>query len=585
MIKEMFKYVDLFGTEFTFYSDGQKKRYTSFGGILTIITIILYILGTIFINLEDFKLNNPIIVNSELPFNKNNTKNAKSNKIWIPWRIIDKNNNYINISELISFNINYRSNNEKQVTENLNVNNRLCNETSIKIKEDSINNIIVPLDLLYCIELDYNYFYDNYMIMDILIFDENCSEDNKNCDSRKKNFKKIKNNNNELKIEIFFPVIRFQPISKKNPFYFEYKKHFYFFNENTYKIDYLFLQEYIFNDDPSLIIKKTRNTSYFGFNSLSSDYYFMKEEKELYSLNINLDSNIIYYKRSYKKVYIILAESFPLFFVLFLFFEKISQIFKIIEDKKIIFESLFENIAEKPDKFAEFQSKISPKKIQIDENRSMSNNNILLEKNSNNCSINNINQGNINNISVIINKKDIPKKTNFNILSPVNKRKNHLVIKENFLALPIPLAHPDIIYSKSPKPGSCVNNNSFSNFHLKFKQEKTKMIKFKNPILFPYKYYLLSIFCKNMTKVIIDNIKYNKNFKKFLNINVYVGKFLDITGYISLHKEFHVLKEKIFNKKNVSLLEDAQKININDQISMHTILKNVCSKNESSIIL
>ena len=67
MAKEILKYMDFFGTEFTFYSDGQKQRYTPLGGILTIFTFILYLIGTVFINLEDFKQNNPIIIKKCLP--------------------------------------------------------------------------------------------------------------------------------------------------------------------------------------------------------------------------------------------------------------------------------------------------------------------------------------------------------------------------------------------------------------------------------------------------------------------------------------------------------------------------------------
>ena len=576
MAKEILKYMDFFGTEFTFYSDGQKQRYTPLGGILTIFTFILYLIGTVFINLEDFKQNNPIIIKSELPFNKSNKIIINSNKIWIPWRIANKNNSHENNLESIAFNINYFSNKEKNINENLNITNKLCNETSIKITEEGTNNITVPLDLLYCTEIDLNFFYDNYMVMNISLFDNNFFENDQNNDSREEIFKTIKNNDNELKIEIYFPIIKYQPINKKNPVYIEYKKRLYYFSENTYKIDYLFLQEHIFNDNTGLLIQKIKNTSFWGLNTLNSDYYYIKEGKKLYSLNIYLNSSIVYYQRSYKKLYYIFTDSFPLFCVLFLVFEKISKIFKSTEDKKVIFESLFENIGEKPDKFAEFQNKISQKKSQIDENRSISHNNILLDKNSNNCSMNNINEGNINNISIILHKNEIQKRINNNILIS-HVRKNHIIFN--------PQNSPENLFSRTPKariPHS--KYNSFSQFNLRFKQPNVKVIKYKKKILFPYKYYLFSIFCRNITAGSIKKIKHSKYFKKFLNINIYIGKFLDITNYVCLHKEFRVMKEKIFNKKNINLLEEDQKININDQFSMNTILKDFGSRNEQSIL-
>ena len=575
MLKEALKYLDFFGTEFTFYSDGERKRYTPLGGILTITALILYAFGFILLNLEDLKRSNPFVIKSELPFNNYNQKIKVSNKIWVPWRIFDK-NNYKNISELTSFKINYYSSKEKKINQYLYVKNNLCNETSIK---ENINNISTPLDLLYCTEIDLNSFYDNYIKMDIFLSDNFCGN-NQDCNAREEVFKNIKNSSNELKIEIFYPVIKYQPASSKIPVYIEYKRHFYYFNENTYKIDYLFWQEYISNDDSGLLVKNTKNISYWGSNSLNSDYYYVKTEKKLYTLYIYLNPNIIYFQRTYKKLYNVIADSFPLFFVLFLIFEKISKVFKTVEDKKIIFESLFENIVEKPDKFAEFKNKIPNKKLQIEDNQSSSNNNIILSKNPNpnNCCISNINYRNMNNFNVTSNKNNVHKEMYNDILTPMNKRK-YLLSNDNLLII----TKNKLCYT--PNPIACLKSTSFNKFQLDFKQQCIKMIKYKNKILFPYKYYLVSIFCKNMTRTSIEKIKcFNKNFKKFLNINLYIGKFLDITTYVCLHKEIHVLKEKIFNQKNINLLEDSQKININDHISMRNVIKYAGLVNEPSIL-
>ena len=54
IISEILKYIDCFGTTFSFYSEKNRKLYTKFGGILTIFSIILGLLLLILINKDDF---------------------------------------------------------------------------------------------------------------------------------------------------------------------------------------------------------------------------------------------------------------------------------------------------------------------------------------------------------------------------------------------------------------------------------------------------------------------------------------------------------------------------------------------------
>ena len=54
VIKETLKYVDCFGTTFNFYIERNRKLYTSFGGLLTLLAILFGCLVFIYINLDDF---------------------------------------------------------------------------------------------------------------------------------------------------------------------------------------------------------------------------------------------------------------------------------------------------------------------------------------------------------------------------------------------------------------------------------------------------------------------------------------------------------------------------------------------------
>ena len=64
----------------------------------------------------------------------------------------------------------------------------------------------------------------------------------------------------------------------------------------------------------------------------------------LYSFNIYLKSNVVYYNRSYKKLSLIIAEGLPIVNIIFLFFRLITKIFKISSANKKLTELLFENI-------------------------------------------------------------------------------------------------------------------------------------------------------------------------------------------------------------------------------------------------
>ena len=95
ILSEVLKYLDFFGTNFNFYTEKNRKFYTAFGGILTLLSIIVGILVFIFINLDDFLHEAPISTTSTTREDYYNIKFLKE-KIWIPWRIRDYNSKTVN---------------------------------------------------------------------------------------------------------------------------------------------------------------------------------------------------------------------------------------------------------------------------------------------------------------------------------------------------------------------------------------------------------------------------------------------------------------------------------------------------------
>ena len=59
IISEILKYLDCFGTTFSFYTEKNRKFYTILGGILSLLSFIFGFLVFIFINKDDIFHNNP----------------------------------------------------------------------------------------------------------------------------------------------------------------------------------------------------------------------------------------------------------------------------------------------------------------------------------------------------------------------------------------------------------------------------------------------------------------------------------------------------------------------------------------------
>ncbi len=88
MIWTLLKYIDCFGTSFSFYIEKSRKFYTFFRGVLTILSTLIGLIIFTYIKIGDIRHNNPISTTS---IEKGYYKNIKfrEEKIWIPWRIRD----------------------------------------------------------------------------------------------------------------------------------------------------------------------------------------------------------------------------------------------------------------------------------------------------------------------------------------------------------------------------------------------------------------------------------------------------------------------------------------------------------------
>ena len=592
MIFEAIKYCDIFGTKFSFYTDGKPKFYTILGGLLSLLLIIVCIILFVFYKLDDFKRNTPIVTTSSiLPEGYHRIKFGEE-KIWIPWRIADYYNQYVNHENLIYPIFSYYSGIRNNTNNNFNIktkklNYKLCSETSMSNKPEFYK-INIPLDKLYCIDMDdlemggaWISLFINYVTMDFYLCEDGIDYDETNpkCTTQQDIINKI-GYNNSLQIEFYYPMVQFQPTNIKYPIIVFYEQIFYHISKFTNKINRIYFQEYILKDDLGWISKKSKKSSYWGFSTINGDSYAITGKKDLinegstsrsFSLNIYLQPGIIYYERKYKRIIQIITEGLPIMSVVFTVFQNISKIFKVSEENKKLFELLFENLRAKKDRFSEIAQKliaVKQKKINNSNSNNNSNNNPssslyhsavhrpkhFQSRDSSNLAFLNISSSNKENwfyFSQI-------KKHNINFENRCNCVKKHNNENQNRPSL----------FSRQKNNS---NNENFIDKNLVLNPEvegflRTKT-KYEMSKLFPYRYYFCSTFVKN-----IDISKLTFLFsKKFTKVHKFLGRMFDISSYLTMLREFQILKSTILNVEDINMIEKPQKINVGGK----TFLRNM----------
>ena len=659
LISRIFKYLDCFGTNFNFYTERNRKFYTTFGGILTILSIIFGIIIFIHINIDDFTHKNPNSTTSTVRESYRNIKFGQE-KIWIPWRLRDYNSKTVNHTGILYPIIYYYKGIRNDTRNSLNltyttINYRLCNETSMINNSDSFI-IDIDLDQLFCIDMEdlnmggnWDHYFINYVEFDLYTCKEGIDydENNTNCTSYEQLVESAQEDNS-YEFEIYYPVVHYQPMNKTTPMFVRYSNNFYHLSRYSNKIDRIYLQQHILRDDKGLIFKNEKSYSLWGYISLSGDSYSTGNKKDimnegsssrLYSFNIYLKSDVVYYNRSYKKLFLIIADGLPIVGVVFTIFKLIAKVFKISSGNKKLTELLFENLQVKPNKIQGERFSIlklkqkkvnSEKKIgkkgeisnsQINKNNIINNNNMTLSNNNNITLTNN----NLNDASSVkINTQNDQSKSLFKITKrrKSSLRNGTINTKSKFFQNLNQLNSQNKILTSTfcNNFGNVgVNNNNINiniqnnnigeiNNNLKYNDASSNYILTKSKIrkkfsaedklnsnmnnsvvkikthyekkkLFPYKYYLCSIFIKSI-EISNKPIFFTK---KFIVVYNFICQLFDISSYLILQKEFQIMKNTIIIGKSRDIFENRQKINVNDH-SFNTDMKECLDSQKFSIL-
>ena len=604
ILLECFKFIDLFGTKYNFFTERNRKLYTPIGGLLTLFSIIIGIFVFIFVERDDFLHKTPISTTS---ISKEEYKKITflKEKIWIPWRIRDYNSKTINITNLLYPIVFYYKCIYNKTKKALDVsysiiNYRLCNETSMSKYKD-LYILDIDLDKVYCFDmddllmggngdLDYIYYvqFDLYTCKNGIDYDEN----NTNCSSYEKIIEAA-GKDNSFSIDLFYPVVNYQPKIKENPMFVRYNNYYYHLSRYSNKIDRLYLQKYQLVDDTGIITKNERIITHWGYSTFSGDTYSTGDKRDLmnegsssrlYSFNIFVSPDVVYYNRSYKKLLLIIANGLPNVNAIFVIMKMFAKILGAAYGNERLTQFLFKNIQERPKEIKNKKSGIS--KLFGDKNT----------QNNKNCIIN-LKVNKVNVISSRIDNKDrsslflylsndknkeIAKKKNSNNIIILNKLNN---ISMNFNN---DNNNKELKKNKNSEKSSSHSYklNNRKNFNLEdINLDKNNITIPNNKVyyirkkLFPYKYYLCTFFMKNI-RITKKSIFFSENFVAVYN---FICKLIDISSYLMLLKEFQILKNTLLIRKYKAIIENREKININDK-SFDMDIKECLESNNFSIL-
>ena len=609
---ECLKYFDFFNAKFHFSIGAQPSRNSRFGGVMNILFFISCIITFLFFSLDDIKRLNPISSKSEIPGAEIRVINLRNSKIWIPWRIVTYEEKFIDHREIlypiVSLIKGTWNNTLGMDLKYHTLNYKLCNETSMANKTEEYK-IDVPLNELFCIDND-DIPWGGSWLGDIIYYLEvnlflckdgiNFNLSDPRCTKRND---LLKFKNTTWLFEFYFPVVQFQPTNFDTPMAVIYRSYYYRLSTYANKVERIYIQENILSDDKNLIGTHYKNSSYWGvYNNIYGDTYFMADDidplikstsSRLYSLAIYMDQGYFYYTRTYKKIFPIISDVFPILNLLLYLFKNITRGVKLTLAKKRTMEILFENIPNHQknninykkkffnEQFRNIKNEVINKKYsyenknnnKFDEINNNSNDNNInnkficdteLKKNNKNLFPKELNN-NAEKISsfLLLNKiENDPNKSNTNDISLhglLNKNKNQFkrkktifINKGNFF--PLDLSKFD-------------NQNNVI-------KEKLKETEKKN--LFPLYYFFLDIF--------IDKLVKPKTFcyidKKYLIVYNFMGQIFDISSHILLFKNFNILKNLFLNeisdgKKDLNFFYNHKKININDDKLMAEVSKDL----------
>jgi hypothetical protein len=331
-------------------------------------------------------------------------------------------------------------------------------------------------------------------------------------------------------------------------------------------------------------------SSFYGddyYMEYSVDPLVKSTSSRLYSLDIYMDQGMVYYTRSYKKLFLIISDFFPILkFILFII-KNCTQHFKMSSTRRRLAGLIFENVSLKKKKIERSSysslypagnklietNNNSKKELKIKNITNEGNNSYAENQASNNEFFMNINKHrnnlkSINNFNFFGNSHSLKNKDSDSDIiknNASNNKSNMSLNNENIIQILNKQAITNL-NSQNRKSMILLNSKIKDTYNTKkkhYKRNKKELKGEKKKELFPYLYFFLDFF--------FDKFKLPKKFcgisKRYFTLYNFMGQIYDISTHILLLKKFNILNNFILENVNSANnpFEKETKININDK--------------------
>ena len=342
MVLKILEQIDILGIKFHLYTGKNIKRRTPFGGILTILLVLLSILFFLIFGNNFFNRKNPTITMSIENNLKYDFLNFKKEQLLFAFRIEDYDAHFIDVTNILYFKIYYYTTEQGE-----------NGEYHSKIRDDFLPyhicndsdfpdiNLTKTYGKLFCPEFGENKFggyWDspNLYYFEIQVFfcenGTHYSSNNKKCTSLN-TLREFLNQDHPKFFAFYYPLIEFNPLSYNQPLVRRYKNLYYCLSYNLQRNDDIFLKKTIFNDDKGWLFNTNKNLSKWGVDSIKSTYAYFSDQDlikdgsstKIYEINLYSTMEKNYYTRYYVKLQNVIAITGSIINIFVYLFEAISH--------------------------------------------------------------------------------------------------------------------------------------------------------------------------------------------------------------------------------------------------------------------
>jgi len=602
MVIKFLKKIDMLGIKFHFYSGKGLKRNTTFGGFLTILLAILFMV--LFVKFENdfFCRKNPSVTMSIENTLSYEYFDLNKEKVLFAFRIEDYDAHFVDVSNILYFKIYYYTTEQNKNGEFHSIIKdeflpyHICNDSDFYDV-----NLTKTFGKLYCPELGgkkFGGYWDsnNLYYFEIQVFycenGEQYSINNSKCTSLD-TLRNFLNQDDPKFFALYYPLVEFNPLSYNEPLIRRYKNYYYCLSYRLQRNDDVFLKKTIMNDDKGWFLNDYKNITKWGVDSFKTTYSYFSDEdltkegssSKIYEINLYTTMEKNYYTRYYTKIQNVIAISGSIINIIIYCFQLVSYFFVTNVQKLDIIKNFFD-----------FDKKRKRNLILFHKCNSTPSKNFCTDKKINNKfnSKQQANNKNIissafqfiskgiekNNVINIDNEKPLSKfkipikKLSHNILnnnrnlfnnflndSSTNKNVNDKSLSE--------IQMLKEIYNTNLKSQSSHNFNLYD-----------KDINLKNYLIFKLKKitFLLCCFSKNRNYLTLLKIR------SYNILDLYFINLIQLNRYLSIVKQFDFIKKIILNEVQNNSLLFLKKINLKNKEDRLNIILNKNTQIENSVI-